>query len=236
MTSSPAMSAAARGRETPDARAFLGKEGGINPSLALHSSCPGEPQRAWPQAESSAGVPELEEARTDTSPGFSPAQKSHRDPPHCRIPAWLGLPTSTGSRGFPTAATRPGAARTTSRICPSVPGSGLTGASGSPEQQWQSVHAPSAPRPKQSPAAQGPAGLAPCPSAARGLAAGERGGHTPSRRPPSPGPRGPSRLTVALCHEHHGGRAFPRPRWPCPGCRRLCRAGRAHLQPRCFPR
>lgn len=56
MTSSSAMSATARGRETPDAGALLGKEGGINPSLALHSNCPGEPQRAWPQAEQCRGT------------------------------------------------------------------------------------------------------------------------------------------------------------------------------------
>lgn len=41
----PAMSAAARGRETPDARAFLGKEEGVNPSPA-HSTRPAAPSRA----------------------------------------------------------------------------------------------------------------------------------------------------------------------------------------------
>lgn len=223
MTSSPAMSAAARGRETPDAGAFLGKEGGINPSLALHSNCPGEPQRAWPQAEQCGGT------------GGWNRHWLHRDPPHCRIPARPSLPAGTGMWGFPRQDPAPEQQRVPMGVTPEqqhVPmGLGLT-----PEQQQvpmglgltREQHLCTSPRAQ--PRRTGPRRPRPQPQR-RPRAAGHTRGHTRgtpgATGRPRPAPRAPAPLTVTLCPQHHGG--CPR---PCPSCR----AGRGHLQPRCFRR
>lgn len=129
MTNSPAMSAAARGRETPDAGAFLGKEGGINPSLALHSNHPGEPQRAWPEAGQVPG-----HSRLDQTPPLAPAwhtgQTQHTAGSQ-RGSARSGLPSITASPGFPQQEPARGSRgrQQDLRFC--------LGAHQHPEQQWQ---------------------------------------------------------------------------------------------------
>lgn len=99
MTNSPAMSAAARGRETPDAGAFLGKEGGINPSLALHSNHPGEPQRAWPGAGQCRGTAGWIRHLPWLQPGTQERPSTLQDPSVVRPPQQHGKP------GVPTAGT-----------------------------------------------------------------------------------------------------------------------------------
>lgn len=135
MTSSPAMSAAARGRETPDAGAFLGKEGGINPSLAVHSSCPGKPQRAWPQAEQRRGTG----GQNRRFPWLQPGTEAAQGPTTLQDPSMVRPPHQHREPGVPTAGTRLGLSVYLGLWAQQQPGAAIT------------AHAPLHTRPKAKP-------------------------------------------------------------------------------------